>query len=222
MESVDAVENSVGGYARVRVGPSFGIDERQEFGGACRLARSASRSRMARPSWLISSRWSSTSSARSTVYRAASVCVGTFLRLCDPDLACPAVCKLRRCCMTADSKWALGPGVRSWILGAECVNGRWWSPRRDWRPRAVLNAIFHQHVATAGMSGTCKICRFKGQPGCCRSREPDGNVGIDNVSGGLSPIGSPRSQDLSRGALTGPLNWPGLSVTRLEGVRQSD
>src|ERR1700722_10018111 len=32
MESGDAVENSVGGHGRVRVGPSFGIDDRQRFG----------------------------------------------------------------------------------------------------------------------------------------------------------------------------------------------
>ena len=31
MESVDAVENSAGGHGRVRVGPSFGIDDRQRL-----------------------------------------------------------------------------------------------------------------------------------------------------------------------------------------------
>jgi hypothetical protein len=32
VENVDAVENSVGGHRRVRVSPSFGIDDRQRFG----------------------------------------------------------------------------------------------------------------------------------------------------------------------------------------------
>src|ERR1700679_2412907 len=32
VESVDAVENSVGGHGRVRVGPSFGTGDRQGYG----------------------------------------------------------------------------------------------------------------------------------------------------------------------------------------------
>jgi hypothetical protein len=50
----------------------------------------------------------------------------------------------------------------------------------------------------------------------------DGNVGIDDVSGRLSPIGSPRSHYPSPGELAGPLNWAGLSVTPLGGVQQID
>jgi hypothetical protein len=38
MESVDAVENSAGGHGRVRVGPSFGIDDRQRFGAPINTA----------------------------------------------------------------------------------------------------------------------------------------------------------------------------------------
>jgi len=72
------------------------------------------------------------------------------------------------------------------------------------------------------MSDICKIFRFKGQSRRCKSGWLDGNFGIDDVSGGPSPIGSPRSHDPSPGALAGPLNWLGLSVTLLEGVQQSD
>ena len=60
------LENSVARYGRVRVGPSFGNRRSTRIWSAYRPARSASRSRMARPSWLISSRWSSTSNARLT------------------------------------------------------------------------------------------------------------------------------------------------------------
>jgi hypothetical protein len=46
--------------------PSVGSGYRQGYEAPVGLARSASRSRMARPSWLISGRWSSSSNARPT------------------------------------------------------------------------------------------------------------------------------------------------------------